>query len=224
MIDIWQPSWTLRDLLEHILKLFVEPNLSYISNDYLQVAISWSYAKFLNDKNENDLKENNYDSINDSDFKKTEEINDFCDDGVKSPLNVTEEERENEGRDIIDYLQDIIPSNLNINWNILKHANLDTVEEHMRGYTKLEQIYLNSLCLYLYDYDLYIETVKNMVQFYSLPIQYNEDMYIENNSDIYADTGETHLNQELSIPVIVDCDNSITAQSMITYDKDCEEK
>jgi hypothetical protein len=139
-------------------------------------------------------------------------------------LNVAEEERENEGRDIIDYLQDIIPSNLYINWNILKHSNLDTVEKHMRGYTKLEIIYLNSLCLYLYDYDLYIETVRKMVQFYSLPIQYNEDNHIENNLDINADTEETNLNPKLSIPIIVGCDNSITAQSLITYEKDCEEK
>lgn len=211
LVDTWQPSWTLRDLLEHILKLFTEPNLSYISTDYLQVAVAWSYAKFLNDKIENEKNENGYNE----ECKKTGDVKAIV-------VNVTEEEKENTGRDIIEYLKDIIPSNLNINWIILRQTNLDGVEEHMRGYNKIEQIYLNSLCLYLYDYDLYIETVKKMVQFYSLPIVYYEDNYIEN--DLKMNTDNTDLNSNFSIPIIVDCDNSIMAESMITYEKNSEEK
>jgi hypothetical protein len=218
LVDTWQPSWTLRDLLKHILKLFTEPNLSFISNDYLQVAIAWSYAKFLNDKNENEKNEIDYNE----ECKKTGDVNAIVDNGVTCQLNVIEEEKENEGRDIIEYLKDIIPSNLNINWNILRQTNLDGVEEHMRGYNKIEQIYLNSLCLYLYDYDLYIETVKKMVQFYSLPIEYYEDSYIKNN--LNTNTDNTDLNSKFSIPIIVDCDNSIMAESMTTYEKNSEEK
>ena len=90
------------------------------------------------------------------------------------------EEEEEEHCPILEYLRSMIPMEIPIDTVSLRLNSLRDVEEIMSRFSELERMYLNTLCLYLYDYDKYVDMVRMFVEKHSIPIDYLTDHLTEN--------------------------------------------
>lgn len=147
--------------------------------------MSWCYAKAVDDDRGDEVEGSNDDANKGKNDKNNYENNEGKNDenegkneGENNDKNYNENNNKNskqnqneEEHPILNHLHSIIPEEvfINIDTSLLKHSSLSEVENYMKELSKLDNMYINSICMYLYDYNQYMDIVQDFVQRFAIP-------------------------------------------------------